>query len=340
MEKKMAENNPYAEYSSTQLYQDATGKGAMIAQPIADPKKAVIPQYQTPVAQQQVQEEEVDYLASLFDGEELSEDFKLKAQTIFEAAINEKVSIIEANILAAAKEVIEEQVSAQSESLVEHVDGYLNYVISEWMEENKVAVERGLRTEIAENFIQGLKSLFESSFIDVPQEKYNLLDDLYEANEELQTNMNTLIKENMDLKNEITARLCAEAFMEESSGLADTQVEKLAKLAEGIEFSNVDQYKQKVALLKESYFGVKSVNTSDESAPVTTNAQVPLTEDTGSFVSTTEESPVMENIAKAISTLTRNRPAKPSFKPLNDNPINSRIQSIMNSGLSPKDNLF
>jgi len=194
----MAENNPYAEYASTQLYQDALGKGAMIgAIPVANQGTAAgnMASISGPGGakkkgkKQQVQEEDVDYLASLFDGEELSENFKFKAKTIFEAAINERVSIIEAHILEAAKELIEEQAEAAKEviaestantanNLVEHIDGYLNYVVEEWMTENKVAVERGLRTEIAENFINGLKDLFESSFIDVPQEKYNILDDI------------------------------------------------------------------------------------------------------------------------------------------------------------------
>lgn len=330
------QNNPYAEYSSTNLYMDATGKGAQVASPIADPKNAVIPQYNKPLAQQgqQVQEEDVDYLASLFDGEELSEEFKLKATTIFEAAINEKVSIIESQILEAAKEVIAEQTQVQEQKLVEHVDSYLNYVITEWMTENQVAIEQGLRTEIAENFIHGLKDLFENSFIDVPDEKYNILDDLYGANAELQENLNHVIKENLNLKNEITARLCAEAFMEEVQGLADTQVEKLAKLAEGIEFSDVDQYRQKVSLLKESYFG--GSNNSVETQ--LTNEATPgnyLTE-SGSFVAdSSTENPVMENVVSALSAINKNRP-KPAFKALNDNPINSRIQSIMNSPAQDK----
>lgn len=330
------QNNPYAEYSSTNLYMDATGKGAVINPPIADPRNAVIPQYQLPLAQQGQQvQEDVDYLASLFDGEELSEEFKLKAATIFEAAINEKVSIIESQILEAAKEVIEEQTYVQQQNLVEHVDGYLNYVINEWMNENQVAIEQGLRTEIAENFIHGLKELFENSFIDVPDEKYNILDDLYGANAELQENLNHIIKENLNLKNEITARLCAEAFMEEAQGLADTQVEKLAKLAEGIEFSDVDQYRQKVSLLKESYFGNNSDGSSNTSP---SSSQTNYLTESGSFVSDASlENPVMENVVNAITAINKNRP-KPTFKPLNENPINDRIQTIMNS--QSQDKLF
>jgi len=328
-----AKTNPYDKYKG--LYQDATGKGAVVPEPIAAPQLAAM-NMQTlrpggAAAATQLKDdvdhkEDNDYLTSLFDGENLSEEFKEKAKTIFEAAINEKVSIIEAHIVEASKEVIQEQIAAQQDKLVEHVDGYLNYVITEWMEENKVAIERGLRTEIAENFIMGLKGLFESSFIDVPQEKYNVLDDLYEANEELQKSANELIKENIQLKNEITARLCAEAFLEQATGLADTQVEKLAKLAEGIEFNDLNQYRQKVALLKESYFGNK---TGSETA--TSSTQM-LSEDNGSYTSTssTETNPIMENIVNAISAINKNRPSKPAFKPLNDSAANARIQEIMN----------
>ncbi|MFZ4597931.1 MAG: hypothetical protein ACOYNN_04730 [Terrimicrobiaceae bacterium] len=333
----MPDNNPYAEFQSTKLYMDATGKGAKIAEPVAT--NAVIPQYQKPLAQQsqQVQEEQVDYLANLFDGENLSEDFKLKAATIFEAAINEKVSIIEAQIIEASKEIIEEQTTAQHANLVEHVDGYLNYVISEWMEENKVAIERGLRTEIAENFMSGLKQLFETSFVSVPEDKYNLLDDLYAANAELQESTNNLIKENMSLKNEINARLCAEAFIEESAGLADTQVEKLAKLAEGIEFSNVDQYRQKVALLKESYFNggvkeepkqvVQNKAVAAEPQQYASRMMTMLSEDTGSFVASDVDQPAMETLVNSLSALNKGKSKK-----INENVAADRVRSLLNSG--------
>lgn len=328
-----AKTNPYDKYKG--LYQDATGKGAVVPEPIAASQLAAMNMQTlrpggaaaaTTLKDDVDHQEDNDYLTSLFDGENLSEEFKEKAKTIFEAAINEKVSIIEAHIVEASKEVIQEQIAVQQDKLVEHVDGYLNYVITEWMEENKVAIERGLRTEIAENFIMGLKGLFESSFIDVPQEKYNVLDDLYEANEELQKSANELIKENIQLKNEITARLCAEAFLEQATGLADTQVEKLAKLAEGIEFNDLNQYRQKVALLKESYFGNK---TGSETA--TSSTQM-LSEDNGSYTSTSsnETNPIMENIVNAISAINKNRPSKPAFKPLNDSAANARIQEIMN----------
>jgi hypothetical protein len=350
----MAENNPYAEYASTQLYQDASGKGAVIGTvPVGNNAQGNMSSL-SPGAkkktkkEQETQQEDVDYLESLFDGENLSEDFKFKAKTIFEAAINERISMIEAHILEAAKEIIQEQseaakevvleaTQANSTNLVEHIDGYLTYVVEEWMNENKVAVERGLRTEIAENFINGLKDLFENSFIDVPQEKYNILDDIYEANEELQNNMNKVLKENIELKNEVTAHLCAEAFMRQASGLADTEVEKLAKLAEGVEFENVEQYEKKINLLKESYFHRASGNNQ-----IRTNnsyfGQVPLTEDSGSFVSTNNTSdPLMENVVNTLSFLNKNRPKVDRIIP--ENSSVARLASLINPNVIKDNNI-
>lgn len=346
----MAEENPYAAYSDPRLYQDAEGKGAIIGTvPIAQipmtakRNKATV---RSPDIEVGAPVKE-DYLDSLFDGEELSEDFKLKATTIFEAAINEKVSFLEAHILQAAKEIIEEQTqaaveviseqtSSTTETLVEQLDGYLDYVISEWMDQNKVAVERGLRTEIAENFIGGLKELFENSFIDVPQEKYNVLDDIYEANEELQDNMNKLIKENMSLKNEITARLCAEAFMKQASDLADTEVEKLAKLAEGIEFENLEQYETKIRLLKESYFNRSSSQPQQISTRISNYGQVPLYED-ASNVMTNNTDPLMESVVNTLSFMNKNKTRSEKLIPEQTNA--ARIASLINPNISKDNNI-
>ena len=345
----MAEQNPYAAYSDPKLYDDGTGRGAMLGTvPVADEttakkNKATVrsPDIEVGAMVAKQLQDDTDYLNSLFDGEQLSEEFKEKAKTIFEAAIHEKVSIIEAHILEAAKEIIEEQnkaaaevisenTSATTNTLVEQLDGYLDYVITEWMEQNKVAVERGLRTEIAENFIHGLKELFENSFIDVPQEKYNVLDDIYEANEELQEGMNKLIKENMSLKNEIKAHLCAEEFMKQTSGLADTEVEKLAKLAEGIEFDSVEQYSQKVALLRESYFNRAPATSTTQVAKNQQFGQVPLNEE--SNVSTGSTDPLMENVVNALSLLNKNKPK--IEKVIRENTAASRVASLINPGIS------
>lgn len=345
----MDKQNPYAEYSSPLLYSDATGRGAVINPPLADPKVAAYnmqtlsPMQMLKMAQEKenVQEDHSeDYLESLFDGEELSESFMHKARIIFEAALAEKLSILESYLVQAAKELIEESQQAAVEvvnestvstadNLVEHLDSYLDYVITEWMNENQVAIERGLRTEIAENFIHGLKDLFESSFIDVPQEKYDILDDLFGANEELQENVNSLIKQNISLKNEINAHLCAEAFMEQAAGLADTQVEKLAKLAEGIEFENVDQYSQKVALLRESYFGSDRPRVSNQQSMLTENNDYSYVGDTGNT------DPMMESVVNTLSLLQRNKPKTERVVP----DQHQRLASLINPNVV-KDNFI
>ena len=195
-----------------------------------------------------------DFANALFEGEELSESFKKKCIAVFEAAVNEKVSMMEQAMLEASKKIIEEQVAQSVGTITEGVDKYLTYVCEEWMNENRLAAEQGMKTEIVENFIHGLKDLFENSFIDVPNEKYNVVDELFEANSELESKLNAQINENLELKNSLIAHQCADAFVQESAGLADTEVEKLAALAEGIEFTSVDQYREKVKLLRESYF--------------------------------------------------------------------------------------
>ena len=347
-------------YSDPNLYNDGSGRGAVINPPIAQPMTgqmnmsslrpgggmpgAVPPGFMPQQPMQGMgmgmraaagygQEEEVveeDYLSGLFDGENLSENFKQKARTVFEAAINQRVTFLEAHIVQAAKElmqeqteaakeVIEEATSSSTENLVEHLDQYLNYVINEWMTENQVAIERGLRTELAENFINQLKDLFESSFIDVPDEKYNILDDMYGANSELQEALNSTIAENMQLRNEITARLCAEAFIEQTSDLADTEIEKLASLAEGIEFDSVNQYKQKVAILKETYFNGNSSNINES-----TNRTY-LSENVGSYVSTDSSNTIMDSVVGAISAMQRNKPKATQNS--------ERLTSLINPGI-------
>lgn len=210
-----------------------------------------------PAEMQMAEDVEVDvsdFAKALFDGEELSDSFKEKCIAIFEAAVNEKISLMEQSMLEASKKIIEEQVAESVSTITEGVDKYLTYVCEEWMKENELAVESGMKTEIVENFIHGLKELFENSFIDVPDEKYNVVDELFESNSELETKMNDLITENVNLKNQLIAHQCAEVFVEASKGLADTEVEKFASLAEGIEFDSVDQYREKINVLRESYF--------------------------------------------------------------------------------------
>jgi hypothetical protein len=226
-----------------------------------------------------------DFANALFEGEELSDSFKQKCIAIFEAAVNEKVAVMEEAMIEASKKIIAEQVEQSVQTITEGVDKYLTYVCEEWMNENKLAVESGMKTEIVENFIYGLRELFENSFIDVPEEKYNVVDELFEANGELESKLNEQINENISLKNQLIAHQCADVFVEAAKGLADTEVEKFASLAEGIEFDSVEQYKEKINVLRESYFGEGVKTPSDDIvSPVSENTTQPVS--TGSEMDT------------------------------------------------------
>lgn len=232
------------------------------------------------------EEEEKDnmneHLEALFDGETLSEEFMNKAKTIFEAAVNEKVSAFKEQVLAEAATVIQEEVENSVNELAERLDDYLGYVVEEWMEENKLAVENGIRTEIAENFMTGLKELFENHYIEVPEEKYDVVDGLFAENEELESSLNEQIQKNIELEKELLAYEAGQIFSQVANGLSDVEVEKFASLAEGVEFESLEQYGEKLNVLKESYF--KSAPVVNNLVEETTNKQI--APETGSSMST------------------------------------------------------
>ena len=194
-------------------------------------------------------------LSALFDGEDLTEDFMVKTATIFEAAVNERVGEIEEIILEQYEEQLATHIEEISTTLAEKLDDYLSYVVENWMEENELVVETGIRSDIAENFINGLKELFDANFIDVPDEKYDIIEDVAQENEQLKTSLDKAIEENIELHQSLTDHRCNEIFFEEAQGLIDTDIERLASLSESIEFEDEDQYREKVQILKESYFG-------------------------------------------------------------------------------------
>lgn len=248
------------------LYQDAEGGHAKIDTDevpagVSDKKnkasiagKAPGAGIESPVPSGSSQERLEHHLDALFDGENLSEGFQTKAATIFEAAINERISEIEENLVEQYQNVLEENIEKVTTDLSEKLDDYLSYVVEQWMEENTIAVENGIRTDVAENFISGLKVLFENCYIDVPESKYDLVDELTSSKEELETELNEALQANIDLNREIIHQRVGEIFHEESDGLTDMEVEKLASLAEGIEFEDENQYRDKISILKESYF--------------------------------------------------------------------------------------
>jgi AcrR family transcriptional regulator len=191
---------------------------------------------------------------ALLGGEELSEEFKEKAKTIFEAAINAKVASIQEEIEAQYAAKLAEEVEAAKESLAERVDSYLEYVSDEWFEENALAIEAGLKTEMTESFLEGMKGLFEEHYVSIPEEKYDVLESMVEKLDDMETKLNEQIEKNIALNSRLSESVADGILDEVSEGLASTQKEKLASLSESVEFESEESYREKLETLKESYF--------------------------------------------------------------------------------------
>ncbi len=204
-------------------------------------------------------------LDALVDGEEaLAEGFKDKAAVIFEAAVKTKVTAeVQRLEESYAEKLAEESETARGE-IVEKVDGYLNYVVEQWMETNEVAVTNGLRTEIAENFIDSLQSLFVENYIEVPESKVDMVDELAGKVEELEEQLNKTVGDNIDLAEKVSDFRREEIIREATVGMAETEVEKLRTLAEGVEYESQESFVAKVATLKESYFKATGTDTQEE----------------------------------------------------------------------------
>ena len=201
---------------------------------------------------------------ALIGDSDLSEEFKQKAATIFETAIKSKVKAESKRLEGEYENKLKENTESHKAEMVEKVDSYLNYVVEEWMKENQIAIERGIKGEIAEDFIGGLKKLFEDHYIDVPDDKYNVLEDQASKIEELEKKLNESIDKNVEL-NKANGELKRQDIIDETSeDLADTAKEKFNKLAEEVEYSNENDFRTKVSTIKESYFGKKEVKQNDE----------------------------------------------------------------------------
>ena len=209
-------------------------------------------------------------VSALTEGHDLSEEFKEKASVIFEAAIKSKLREEVQRMEEEKEEQIKEFVDDYKDELVEKVDKYLNYVVEQWMTDNQLAVERGLKGEIAEDFIAGLKGLFEDHYIDVPNEKYNILESQEKQLENLETKLNEEIQRNIELKNQVSHHIRESIFVEVSEDLSATEKEKFGSLVEELEYIDEESFKFKLSALKESYFPrtkvvSESVDTQDTS---------------------------------------------------------------------------
>jgi AcrR family transcriptional regulator len=207
--------------------------------------------------EEEVVEEEYDLdedVNALLGGEDLSEEFREKAKTIFEAAINSKVNEIKEALEVQYEERLTEEVQEIAEALSERVDSYLEYVSDEWFQENALAVEAGLKEELTESFMTGLKGLFEEHYVSIPEDKYDVLESMVEKLDEMETKLNEQIEKNVSLNKRLAESVADGIFDEISEGLAATQKEKLASLAESVEFESEEEYREKLETLKESYF--------------------------------------------------------------------------------------
>ena len=239
-------------------------------------------------------------IEAIVNGEDLSEDFKTKASTIFEAAVsakvlsevNQRIDELETNYKKEITDAKEEHLS----TVTEKVDGYLNYVTEEWMKENELAVEKGIRSELVEDFMTGLKNLFTEHYIDIPEEKVDLVDDLFEKVEELEQKLDESINTSVDIKKELAEYKKAETLREVSEDLADTEKEKLGKLADGIDFEDKSQYSEKLEVIKENYFPKQQSETITEELENTEKEQ---------DSSESSADPVMSKYASALTRLNK-----------------------------------
>ena len=203
---------------------------------------------------------------ALFAGEELSEEFQDKARTIFETAIKSKVEEVKEQIQVQYQAQLVEEVAAVKTELTERVDSYLEYVAQEWLEENQLAIEHGLKTEMTESFLNGMKSLFEDHYVTIPEEKYDVIESMVDKLDEMESKLNEQIDKNVALNKRLAESTADVIFAEVAEGLAVTQKEKLASLAENVEFDSEETYREKLVTLKNSYFSESATSAQRDAA--------------------------------------------------------------------------
>ena len=214
---------------------------------------------------EEVVEEEFDIdedVNALLAGEDLSEEFQEKARTIFEAALRSRVSEIKESLEEQYSNALAEEVEEIKTELADRVDSYLEYVADEWISENALAVEHGLKAEMTESFLEGMKGLFEAHYVSIPEEKYNVIESMVEKLDEMETKLNEQIEKNISLNKRLSESVADGIFDQISEGLADTQKDKLASLSQSVEFESESQYREKLETLRESYFPSRGVSPS------------------------------------------------------------------------------
>ena len=209
------------------------------------------------VAESEQEEEMIDVeqdIQALLEGEELSEEFQNKARTIFEAAIRTKLSEIKEQVKVSYEEKLVEEVASIKEELKDRVDSYLEYVADEWVQENKIAIEHGLKSEMTESFLEGMRGLFEEHYVTIPEEKYDVIESMVDKLDEMEDKLNEQIEKNVALNKRLSESTADVIFADVTEGLAQTQRDKLASLIENVEFESEESYREKISTLRKSYF--------------------------------------------------------------------------------------
>ena len=260
--------------ASLKQVKDVVNKGAKPADPMKGMKEdeeisdEVIEEEEATtdevVAEEETIEEETpdvdieEDVNALFGGEDLSEEFKEKAKLVFETALNSKVSEVKEALEAKYQETLEERIAEEKSALSDRVDNYLEYVADEWFNENVLAVEQGLKTDMTESFLSGMKSLFEEHYVTIPDDKYDVLESMVEKLDDMETKLNEQIEKNVSLNSRLGESVANGILESVSEGLASTQKEKLASLSESVEFESEESYREKLETLRESYFSSKT----------------------------------------------------------------------------------
>ena len=253
--------------STVAQVKDVVNKGAKSAVKSGDVKpeevqpdesKEVVSEEETVTEEPVVETPELNVeedMTALFSGEELSEEFQDKARTIFEAAINSRVASIAEDLKKENEEKISEEIESVKSKLVERVDSYLEYVADEWLKQNTLAVEHGLKSEMTESFLGGMRKLFEEHYVSIPEDKYDVVENMVTKLDEMETKLNEQIERNVGLNKRLAESTADGIVSQVAEGLALSQKEKLTTLAESVEFESEESYREKLETLKESYFG-------------------------------------------------------------------------------------
>ena len=283
-----------SDYSSDKIYKTANGKSAKIAEPHnanAGKNMGTIKAKKSDANGKVEKPSMKESIETLFAGKELSEEFMNEAATLFEAQLAARTSQIEEELQGKYETLLEEHTLAVTEEMVERIDEYLNYVVEEWMQENRLAVANGLRTEITEGFIEKLRSVFAESYIEIPEEKLDLFESTVEDFESLKSELDEQVSKNMEINEECEQLRCELLFREMAEGLTDTETQKLRELAESVEFESVEQFAEKLSVLREN---IEKIGTVTETA--TEEESIEESYEEGS-----EASPLMEAYLKSMS---------------------------------------